>query len=195
MNFSKVEFIKSAAAERDFIRDGRPQITFAGRSNVGKSSLINALVGRRNMARVGAEPGKTAHVNYFLIDGSAYITDLPGYGYARVSKAERDRWGRLMESYFAEPELITLGVMIVDARHRPSADDVTMAEWFIGTGCPFIVAANKADKCKRSEIEGSLDVIRETLSLPPETHVIPCSAVTGAGRDELRIEIEKSLSL
>ena len=125
INFNKAEFVLSATTQNAFIRDGRPQVTFAGRSNVGKSSVINRLLNRKNFARVGATPGKTSQVNYFRIDGKLYFTDLPGYGYAKVSKEERDRWGRLMESYFQEPGLISLGVLIVDARHKPSADDVT----------------------------------------------------------------------
>ena len=151
INFNKAEFVLSAVKASTFIRDGKPQVTFAGRSNVGKSSVINRLLGRKNFARVGATPGKTNQINYFDIDGKIYFTDLPGYGYAKVSKEERDRWGRLMESYFAEPDLITLGVLIVDARHKPTADDVTMCDWFKGTGCPVIVVANKLDKLKKSE--------------------------------------------
>ena len=126
VNFNRVEFVLSAASPSGFIRDGLPQLAFAGRSNVGKSSVINRLVNRKNFARVGASPGKTAQINYFRLDKRAYLVELPGYGYAKVSKAERGRWGRLMEAYFASG-LITWGVMIVDARHRPTADDVTMA--------------------------------------------------------------------
>lgn len=150
INFNKAEFVLSAVRAETFIRDGKPQVTFAGRSNVGKSSVINRLLGRKNFARVGATPGKTSQINYFDIDGRLYFTDLPGYGYAKVSKEERDRWGRLMERYFAEEGLITLGVLIVDARHKPTADDVTMCDWFKGTGCPVIVVANKLDKLKRA---------------------------------------------
>ena len=139
INFNKAEFVLSATTQNAFIRDGRPQVTFAGRSNVGKSSVINRLLNRKNFARVGATPGKTSQVNYFRIDGKLYFTDLPGYGYAKVSKEERDRWGRLMESYFQEPGLISLGVLIVDARHKPSADDVTMCNWFKEAGCPMLV--------------------------------------------------------
>ena len=139
----------------------------------------------KNFARVGATPGKTNQINYFDIDGKIYFTDLPGYGYAKVSKEERDRWGRLMESYFAEPDLITLGVLIVDARHKPTADDVTMCDWFKGTGCPVIVVANKLDKLKKSEIEPNLARIRETLSLDGSAALIPFSAEKGIGKAEL----------
>ena len=185
INVQKAEFILSAASPKDFRRDALPQVAFAGRSNVGKSSVINRLLNRKNFARVGAAPGKTTQINYFKIDNAFYLVDLPGYGYARVSKGERDRWGRLMEGYFADPELMTLGVMIVDARHKPTADDCTMAQWYRGAGCPFLVVANKMDKLKKSEVEGNLQRIRETLELGEEDMVIPFSAEKGTGRDEL----------
>lgn len=184
VNFNKVEFIRSAVSPRDFLRDGLPQLAFAGRSNVGKSSVINRLVNRKNFARVGASPGKTSQINYFRLDGAAYLVDLPGYGYAKVSKAERDRWGRLMEAYFASG-LISLGVMIVDARHKPTADDVTMASWFRDTGCPLVVAANKLDKLKKSEVEPNLERIRETLDLREGDGLIPFSAERGDGKEQL----------
>ena len=185
INVQKAEFILSAASPKDFRRDALPQVAFAGRSNVGKSSVINRLLNRKNFARVGAAPGKTTQINYFKIDNAFYLVDLPGYGYARVSKGERDRWGRLMEGYFADPELMTLGVMIVDARHKPTADDCTMAQGYRGAGCPFRVVANKLDKLKQSEVEGNLQRIRETLELGEEDLVIPFSAEKGTGRDEL----------
>ena len=185
INVQKAEFILSAASPKDFRRDALPQVAFAGRSNVGKSSVINRLLNRKNFARVGAAPGKTTQINYFKIDNAFYLVDLPGYGYARVSKGERDRWGRLMEGYFADPELMTLGVMIVDARHKPTADDCTMAQWYRGAGCPFLVVANKLDKLKKSEVEGNLQRIRETLELGEGDMVIPFSAEKGTGRDEL----------
>jgi len=184
MNFNQVEFIRSAVKREDFIGDGLPQMAFAGRSNVGKSSVINRLVNRKNFARVGASPGKTSQINYFRVDGKAYLVDLPGYGYAKVSKAERDRWGKLMETYFASG-LITLGVMIVDARHKPTADDVTMANWFYDTGCPVVVVANKLDKLKKSEIEPGLQVIREVLTMREEDSLVPFSAARGDGKEEL----------
>ncbi|MCF2661053.1 ribosome biogenesis GTP-binding protein YihA/YsxC [Pseudoflavonifractor phocaeensis] len=185
INLQKAEFILSAASPKDFLHDGLPQVAFAGRSNVGKSSVINRLLNRKNFARVGAAPGKTIHINYFKIDGAFYLVDLPGYGYAKVSKSERDRWGKLMESYFAHPELMTLGVMIVDSRHKPTADDCTMAQWFKDTGCPLVVVANKLDKLKKSEIEPNLQTIRDTLELDEETAVIPFSAEKGTGREDL----------
>ena len=185
INVQKAEFILSAASPKDFRRDALPQVAFAGRSNVGKSSVINRLLNRKNFARVGAAPGKTTQINYFKIDNAFYLVDLPGYGYARVSKGERDRWGRLMEGYFADPELMTLGVMIVDGRHKAMADDCTMAQWYRGAGCPFLVVANKLDKLKKSEVEGNLQRIRETLELGEEDMVIPFSAEKGTGRDEL----------
>ena len=184
LNFNKVEFIRSAVKRDDFLRDGLPQMAFAGRSNVGKSSVINRLVNRKNFARVGASPGKTSQINYFRLDQGAYLVDLPGYGYAKVSKAERDRWGRLMEDYFASG-LITLGVMIVDARHKPTADDVTMANWFYDAECPLVVAANKVDKLKKSEIEPNLLTIRNTLRLREEDRLVPFSAERGDGKEEL----------
>ena len=189
MNLQNTVFVKSAVRPGDFIRDGRPNIVFSGKSNVGKSSVINRLLNRKNFARVGASPGKTVHINYFLVDDTAYFTDLPGYGYAKVSKAERDRWGALMERFFAETGLITLGVMIVDGRHKPTANDVTMAAWFLGTEKPFVVVANKIDKVKKSELAGNLELIRDTLSLPERVRVFPFSAETGAGREELLAEL------
>lgn len=191
LNVNKAEFIKSAAASKQFIRSSIPCVAFAGKSNVGKSSVINRLLNRKNFARVGASPGKTIHVNYFLIDEKLYLVDLPGYGYAKVSQAERDRWGRLMESFFAEEGLIDLGVMIVDSRHKPTADDVTMAEWFKNSGCRLVVVANKLDKLKKSEIEPNLALIRETLTLPEDVILIPFSAEKGQGREALMSEITK----
>ena len=185
VNLQKTEFILSAASPKDFLQDGLPQIAFAGRSNVGKSSVINRLLNRKNFARVGAAPGKTIHINYFKIDGAFYLVDLPGYGYAKVSKSERDRWGKLMETYFAHPELMTMGVMIVDSRHKPTADDCTMAQWFKDTGRPMVVVANKLDKLKKSEIQPNLDQIRLTLELEEDVPVIPFSAEKGDGRQDL----------
>ena len=185
INIQKTEFVISAAKKADFLRDQLPQVVFAGRSNVGKSSVINCLLGRKNFARVGNSPGKTTHINYFKVDNQLYLVDLPGYGYARVSQAERARWGQLIEQWFQDPSLMTLGIQIVDARHKPTADDCTMIECFKQSGKPFIVVANKLDKLKKSEIEPNLLQIRTTLQLDDSVKVIPFSAEKKLGRTEL----------
>ena len=184
MNFQNVEFLISAASPKDFPRNRLPEIAFAGKSNVGKSSVINRLLQRKNFARVGDKPGKTVHVNYFVVDGKCYLVDLPGYGFAQVSQQEKARWAKLMEDYFAAGR-IDLGVLIVDYRHRPTNNDVTMANWFLQSGCPFVVVANKMDKLKKKELEPNLDAIRQDLELPEDCPVIPFSAEKGDGRDEL----------
>ena len=184
MNFQNVEFLISAASTEDFPKKRLPEIAFAGKSNVGKSSVINRLLQRKNFARVGDKPGKTVHVNYFLLDQSVYLVDLPGYGFARVSQSEKERWGKLMESYFAAGR-ITLGVLIVDYRHPPTNNDITMTNWFLQSGCPFVVVANKMDKLKKSELAPNLAVIRRDLELPETVPVIPFSAEKGDGRDDL----------
>ena len=184
MNLHNVEFLISAANKRDFPASRLPEIAFAGKSNVGKSSVINRLLQRKNFARVGEKPGKTIHVNYFTIDKKCFFVDLPGYGFAKVSQAEKDRWANLMESYFAANR-IDLGVMIVDARHAPTQNDITMANWFIQSGCRFVVVANKLDKLKKSEIEPNLKTIRADLCLPDDCIVVPFSAEKGTGREEL----------
>ena len=191
-NLHNAAFRKSVVSRKDFMTD-RPAIVFAGKSNVGKSSVINRLLNRKNFARVGNTPGKTVHINYFDIDGKVYFVDLPGYGYANVAKAERDRWGALMEQFFAAPGAISLGIQIVDARHKPTADDVTMARWFLDTGCPMIVVANKMDKLKKSEYEPNVRCIRETLELPEDTPVLLFSAEKGTGRDELLALIQSRI--
>ena len=184
MNFQKVEFLISAAAPKDFPKTRLPEIAFAGKSNVGKSSVINRILQRKNFARVGDKPGKTIHVNYFTIDNRCYFVDLPGYGFAKVSQKEKERWGKLMEDYFAANR-IDLGVLIVDYRHPPTNNDITMARWFLDSGCPFVVVANKMDKLKKSELIPNLETIRTDLELPDDCPVIPFSAEKGNGRDDL----------
>ncbi len=184
MNLNNVEFLISAARTSDFPTSRLPEIAFAGKSNVGKSSVINRLLNRKNFARVGDKPGKTIHVNYFTVDKVCYFVDLPGYGYAKVSQSEKERWGKLMESYFAAGR-IDLGIMIVDCRHAPTNNDITMARWFIDSGCPFVVVANKLDKVKKSQLAGNLQTIREDLELPEDCEVIPFSAEKGDGKETL----------
>ena len=171
MNFHNVEFLISAANPKDFPKTRLLEIAFAGKSNVGKSSVINRLLQRKNFARVGDKPGKTIHVNYFTLDSKCYLVDLPGYGYAQVSQKEKERWGKLMEDYFAAGR-IDLGVLIV-------------ARWFLDSGCPFVVIANKMDKLKKSELEPNLKTIRQDLELPDTCPIIPFSAEKGNGRDDL----------
>ena len=186
LNFGKAAFSRSAGAPKDFLKDGLPQFAFAGRSNVGKSSVINRLLNRKNLAYVGASPGKTTQINYFLVDDRAYLVDLPGYGYAKVSQAEKDRWAKLMETYFQEgADAITAGVLIVDIRHKPTENDKVMHGWFRESGCPEIIVANKLDKLKKSQVEPALALIRETLELTEEDILIPFSAEKGMGKDEL----------
>lgn len=189
VNWNMAEFVRSAAKPSDFPRDGLPQVVFAGRSNVGKSSVINRLLNRKNFARVGSAPGKTTHINYFRINEKLYLVDLPGYGYAKVSKQERDRWGRLIEAWFADTRRMALGMLIVDARHKPTADDCTMAQVFLSAERPFLVVANKLDKLKKSEIEGNTQLIRDTLALPDGVPVILFSAEKGTGREALMGQI------
>lgn len=186
MDFRKTVFVRSAASQRDFPRDGLRRVVFAGRSNVGKSSTINRIVGKKGFARVSSVPGKTVFVNLFQVEGKGWLVDLPGYGYSKTSKEERERYSRLIEDYFAaDRENISRIYLIVDARHKPTADDATMCQCFKDSGKPFLVVANKLDKLKKSEIEPNLSRIRQTLSLPDTVALIPFSAEKGTGREEL----------
>lgn len=186
IRLERAEYCRSAGSPDQFLRDGLPQIVFAGRSNVGKSSVINRLVNRKNLAYVGASPGKTTQVNYYLVDQRLYLVDLPGYGYAKVSRGEKERWGRLMEDFFRqEGAHLTAGVQIVDIRHRPTADDCTMRGWFRESGCPLIVVANKLDKLKKSQIDPALALIRDTLELTDRDTLLPFSAEKGMGKEAL----------
>ncbi|MCD8116146.1 MAG: ribosome biogenesis GTP-binding protein YihA/YsxC [Oscillospiraceae bacterium] len=185
MRFEPAEFVKSAGDKKGFIHDGRPCVVFSGKSNVGKSSVINCLLNRKNLARVGSAPGKTTNVNYFLVADAVWFVDLPGYGYAKVPQTEKDRWSRLMEDFFSEPENITLGVQIVDGRHKPTALDCMMNGLFESCDCPRVVVANKWDKLKKSEMEPNLALIRETLALEEDIMLLPFSAEKRTGRQEL----------
>lgn len=193
LNLNNAVFVTSAASEKQFISSSLKGIAFAGKSNVGKSSVINSLLNRKNLAKTGAQPGKTVHVNYFLIDDRVYFIDLPGYGYAKVSASEKERWGKLMESFFAGNDTYDIGIFIVDARHKPTQNDVTMAEYFKSSGKKFAVIANKTDKLKRSETESNMILIRETLGLSDDTELIPFSAQNGTGRAEVMNYIMNNL--
>ena len=191
MNFHNVVFETSFGRFDQLPKSDLVEIAFAGRSNVGKSSMINKVFNRKQLARVSAVPGKTATINFFRLE-SVRFADLPGYGYAKVPKAEKDRWARLMEDYFAAEGLITLGIMIVDARHAPTALDKVMADWFMQSGAPFLVVANKLDKLKKSEIAPNMQRIADELGLPDVCHVLPFSAQKGDGRTALVELIEQA---
>ena len=193
LNTGRVEFVRSAAGPEQFIRSSVPSVVFAGKSNVGKSSVINRILNRKNFARTGNTPGKTIHINYFLVDGKLYFLDLPGYGFASVSRSEKERWSVLMEQFFSEKDLFSLGVLIVDARHAPTKDDIGMAEWFRSSAVPYLVLANKIDKLKQSETAPNLERIRQSLSLEETIPLIPFSAQNGQGRDLLLASMTKLL--
>ena len=182
LNVNKAEFIKSAAQPKQFINSSIPAVAFAGKSNVGKSSVINRLLNRKNFARVGSAPGKTIHVNYFLIDGRLYLIDLPGYGFAKVSQSERERWGKLMESYLSGGSVSHI-FMLIDIRHEPTAADKQMLEWIIYYGIPYTLIATKADKLSRSKRQQAANANAKLLGAPP--WALCYSAETGDGREEL----------
>ena len=194
MDFKNTVFIRSAAKPGDFPRDTQRRVVFAGRSNVGKSSTLNRVVGKKGFARVSSVPGKTVFVNLFQVEGRGWLVDLPGYGYSKTSQAERERYSRLIEQYFeADRAQIARIYMIVDARHKPMADDVAMAEWARYYGKPLTVVANKLDKLKKSEVEPNLARIRETLQLTAEETLIAFSAEKGINRELLCADIQKAL--
>lgn len=167
-----------------------PEIALAGRSNVGKSSLLNAMLGRKKLAYVSGRPGKTATVNIFRVDSKLHLADLPGFGFAKTSRSERQRWGRLVTGYLeTRPNLVGI-LHLVDARHPPQPVDLTMRDWLKGGGHPFLVVATKIDKVKRSQRHGNLHAIMEGLELPDRDHVMPCSAVTKEGVRALWKQVE-----
>lgn len=162
-----------------------PEIAFAGKSNVGKSSLINALMNRKSLARTSAQPGKTQTINFYNINSEIYLVDLPGYGYAKVSQEEKAKWGKLIERYLHESKQLKLVFLLIDIRHDPSANDKEMYEWILYQGFKPIIIATKLDKIKRSQVQKNLKAIREGLKVEPGTVMIPFSAETKQGRDEI----------
>lgn len=185
INFNNVEFVTSVAQPNKFLHDEKVSIVFSGKSNVGKSSVINKLLNRKNFARVSSVPGKTIHVNYFLVDKKFYLVDLPGYGYAKVSQSEKERWNKLMESYFSDLNRFDLGVLILDSRHKPTADDRQMKEWFDYSGKPYIILLNKCDKLNKTEFRENPKMIRDELNLAEDFPCILFSAMKGTGKNEL----------
>ena len=187
------EFITSAARPAQYPPAGVKEIAFAGRSNVGKSSLINLLVGRKALAKVSSSPGKTRTINFFNINDAFRIVDLPGYGFAKVSKAEQESWGRMMETYLSKREDLVSVILLVDSRHEPTAQDVQMYEWLQYYGLSGIVAATKTDKISRNELNKNISVIRKKLSMAPEDLVLPVSSLKRTGVEELSAVIDRLL--
>jgi GTP-binding protein len=190
MKILSAEFVKSAFAREHWTSDGRPEISFLGRSNVGKSSLLNSLLQRKGLARTSNTPGRTQSINFFLINERFYFVDLPGYGYARVSKSMRQDWGKMAEDYLSQRRELVLSIQLVDARHTPTELDKQLHEWLVFNQKPHIIVATKADKLTSNKLRKSLDEIEKQL---PESKVIAYSSETGKGRDEVWREIENAL--
>ena len=184
MNIQNASIRVSAVSPKQYPADNLPEIAFAGRSNVGKSSFINKMLNRKNLARTSATPGKTAQINFYNIDDAIYFVDLPGYGYAAVSKLEKKKWGLMMEEYLNTRENLKQTLLLVDSRHKPTADDVQMAEWIRYNFGSLIVIATKLDKLKKSQIEGNLEVVKNTLKLTENDILVPFSSEKGTGREE-----------
>ena len=162
-----------------------PEIAFAGKSNVGKSSLINALMNRKSLARTSSQPGKTQTINFYNINDCMYLVDLPGYGYAKVAQSEKEKWGKLIERYLHSSKMLRAVFLLIDIRHEPSKNDKMMYDWIVAQGYEPIIIATKLDKLKRSQVQKHVIMVRQGLSLLPGSQVIPFSAVTKQGREEI----------
>lgn len=174
---------------------GRPEVAFAGKSNVGKSSLINGLMNRKSLARTSAQPGKTQTINFYNINEAMYLVDLPGYGYAKVSAAEKEKWGKMIEGYLHKSKELRAVFLLVDIRHKPSANDKQMYDWICHNGYEPVIIATKLDKLKRSQVAKSLKEIRTGLGLPKDGKILPFSAETKQGRDEIWALIDELTGL
>lgn len=190
MKIISAEFIKSAFQKDHWTTDGRPEISFLGRSNVGKSSLINSLLQKKGLARTSNTPGRTQSINFFLVNDALYFVDLPGYGYAKVSKTMRADWGKMAEEYLAQRDELRLSIQLIDSRHKPTELDRQLNEWLLYHQKPHIVVATKADKLSSNKLRKSLSEIEEVL---PESKIIAYSSQTGKGRDAVWREIEAAI--
>ena len=185
MKITKAELAAVAVKREQYPPEDMPEIAFAGRSNVGKSSLFNTMVNRRNFARVSGSPGKTRTINFFEINGAFRIVDLPGYGYAKVSEQEKIKWGQLIERYLHGSKQLKVVFLLIDIRHKPSGNDKMMYEWIVSQGFNPVIIATKLDKIKRSQKDKQIKIVKEGLGVLPGTVVIPFSSVTKQGRDEI----------
>lgn len=193
MEIKNAQYVVTAVEPEHYPVHPLPEVALIGRSNVGKSSLINSLVGRKNLARVAATPGKTRMINFYSLDNLVYLVDLPGYGYARVSKAERSSWGEMIETYLNTRKQLKVLLMLVDIRHPPTADDQMMAKWLKSQGWPRLVIATKLDKISRNQLDQKLQGIRANLDLTAQDRLIPFSAVSKQGREEIWQAVRQSL--
>ncbi len=193
MNFNDVSFEFAAGKANQLPKSDLPEVVFSGHSNVGKSSLINKLVQRKALARVSAQPGKTATINFYRLQDFRMV-DLPGYGYAKVSKAEKDRWAGLVEGYLSSERNIALIVQIIDIRHKPTADDYNMIRFLYNQNAPFVIVLTKKDKLKKSAYEKRIQEVLDELEEFEGTELIPFSAVTGDGLDDIKETIEEYIS-
>ncbi|MCA0969903.1 ribosome biogenesis GTP-binding protein YihA/YsxC [Halobacillus litoralis] len=183
MKVNSADIVISAASQKQYPKQLIPEIALAGRSNVGKSSFINKMIQRKNLARTSSKPGKTQTLNFYIINDQFHFVDVPGYGYAKVSKTERAKWGKMMEEYFAEREQLRATALIIDVRHKPTEDDVLMYDYLKHFGMPVMVIATKLDKIKKGQRQKQLKMIRETLEIEEEDDLIPFSSETGEGKD------------
>lgn len=195
MKITSAKFIKSAFDERDWPRDSLPEVAFLGRSNVGKSSLINSLLGVRGLARTSGTPGRTQALNFFLINDRFRFVDLPGYGYARVPQVVRAAWGKIVTNYLAKRSQLVLSIHIVDSRHEPTKLDLQLREWLEHHTKPLITVATKSDKLSQNELRKSIERAQSKLGMLSRGEVIAYSAVTGRGRDQVWRAIEEVLSV
>ncbi len=193
MEIKQAEFIISAVAAAQYPTDNRVEIAFAGRSNVGKSSLINTLTNRRKLVKVSGTPGKTRLVNFFLINNEFYFVDLPGYGYAKVSKVEKESWGKVIETYLTKREQLKKIVLLIDCRHKPSMDDINMYKWIKYYNYEAVVVATKIDKLTKNELQKNLKMIRETLELNSNDKLLTFSSLKKMGKEELLEVIDETV--
>lgn len=193
MIIKSAELIAVAVKKNQYPDESKKEIAFAGRSNVGKSSLINLLLNRKNLARVSGSPGKTRTINFYEINGDFRIVDLPGYGYAKVAKTVSEGWGEMIEAYLADRSNLVKAVQLVDVRHVPTAQDIQMYEWVKHYGLSGLVVATKADKVSKGELSRNIQVIRKTLGMEPEDKVIPVSALKRTGWEDLLLEFDRIL--